>query len=565
MVDLIPRIKDIWANRRAEVLQSANQITEALAKSSSVTADGELSEPILKSAFEQLEYGYDKRFGGFSPAPKFPTPHNLLFLLRYWRRENDARALEMMENTLQKMRQGGIYDHIGFGFHRYSTDPQWLVPHFEKMLYDQALLAMACIEAFQATGKALYKNTAREIFSYVLRDLTSPEGGFYSAEDADSDGGEGTFYLWRENELRTILSPDDADFAIKVYNFKTDANHGEPSSNDSNAHIIHLVNPISALAADFMMSEDHFTRRLESIRQKLFEYRENKSRPNKDDKILVDWNGLMIASLALGAQAFDEQAYSQAARNAVSFIMARMRSPDGRLLHRFRDGQAGIGATVDDYAFLIFGLLNLYEATFDLRYLKDALELNNDLIEHYWDNAAGGFFFTADDAEKLPVRQKEIYDGAVPSGNSVAALNLLRLGMITGRPAYQDMAEGIFKLNSQQVRRAPQAFTMLLSSFDFALGPSYHVVIVGRMDSDNTREMLTALHAGFMPNKIVVLKPANQHGFELMPFADFMKKLVSIDGNATAYIGRDSLSTRSTTEISQMLQLLDFPRPTDNQ
>jgi uncharacterized protein YyaL (SSP411 family) len=557
--ELVPRIKEIWKTRRQELETTADQIAEALSRTaSSPSPDSELGEPALKGAFEQYEQSFDRRFGGFGRAPKFPSPHNLLFLLRYWKRAGEEAALKMIEKTLSAMRQGGIYDHLGYGFHRYSTDVQWLVPHFEKMLYDQALLAMAYIETYQATGKEEFKETAREIFAYVLRDLTDPSGGFYSAEDADSEGVEGKFYIWSADEIRESLGPEEAGLAMRAFNIKEDGNSDElERKNRIGFNILHNTKPLTEIASESAVPYAELKASMDKIRLRLFKARQSRVHPHKDDKILTDWNGLMIAALALGGQVLDEPLYVDAAHKAIDFIMANLRGPDGRLYHRYRENEAAKQATIDDYAFLIWGLLNLYEATFDIRYLRDALELNGDMLDHFWDKQEGGFFFTADDAEKLPVSQKEVYDAAVPSGNSVAALNLFRLARITGNIDYEARAERTINLSANQVRRTPQGFAMLLCALDFELGPSYEIVIVGRPSAEDTREMLKAIRTRFIPNKIVIVKPAGHDSPDIVHFADFIKAQTSIGGRATAYICRNYSCDLPTNDVVKLVELLD--------
>jgi uncharacterized protein YyaL (SSP411 family) len=557
LLELIPRIREIWEHRRDEVLQSAEQMTQALAQSSEISPSGPLGEPVLKSAFEEFQRSFDGRFGGFGRAPKFPTPHNLLFLLRYWLRSGENSALGMVESTLQAMRSGGIYDHVGFGFHRYSTDEQWLLPHFEKMLYDQALLAIAYTEAYQATGIEEFRIVAEEIFSYVLRDMTDTEGAFFSAEDADSEGQEGRFYLWNESELRGLLSAADADLLIRSYDIDPDGNYdGHSESHSSGLNILHLARPVRELAGQLGVSEDDLRKRLESIRQILFAAREKRVRPFKDDKILTDWNGLMIAALALGAQAFGVPQYAVAARKAAEFIIGRLRRPDGRLLHRYRDGEAAVAGNIDDYAFMTWGLLNLYEATFEARHLSHALSLNEILIEHFWDDISGAFYFTADDSEELPIRAKYPYDGAIPSGNSVAALNLLRLARITGNVGFETKAETITRVFSSQVRRAPQAFSMLLSALDFSFGPAYEVVIAGTSGSADLEALLDALRRSYIPNKVVIFRPTDAETPSAAEHASFVKDMKALDGKATAYVCRNHACSRPVTDAAALLELL---------
>ena len=562
MVDLIPRVTEMWATRRSEMLNSANQITESISAASremSPSATGEaLDESTLNLTHEQLSMRFDEQYGGFGSAPKFPTPHNLLFLLRYWRRTSGEGALEMVEKTLQEMRRGGIYDHVGFGFHRYSTDSRWLVPHFEKMLYDQALLAMGYTEAYQATGKKEYEETAREVFTYVLRDMMQPEGGFYSAEDADSEGVEGKYYVWTFKEAQQALAPEEATLIVKVFNIRKDGNFMEqPTREGTGSNILHLRKSVKELASDLKVSEEALQRRLKAIRQKLFDYREKRVHPHKDDKILTDWNGLMIAALAKGAQVFEESEYAEAAERAVDFILKTMRTPGGRLLHRYRDGQAGIPAHINDYAFLIWGLLELYEATFEVSYLETALDLNKDLIKHFWDEDCGGFYSTADDSEKLLVRHKEIYDGAIPSGNSVAMLNLLRLGRLTAKSDLEEKAATIGGVFSESISESPSAHTQFMAAVDFGIGPSYEVVIVGNSKAKDTKEMVHALHTHFIPNKVVLLHRIDQEAASIERLAKFTKYQTSIDNRATAYVCVNYNCKLPTTDKGKMLELLN--------
>jgi uncharacterized protein YyaL (SSP411 family) len=558
MLELIPRIRELWTTRRGEALSLSNKIATALQQTSQDAPGEELDKAILGLTYEQLANRFDEQHAGFSSAPKFPTPHNLLFLLRYWKRSGNKKALDMVEKTLQAMRRGGIYDHVGFGFHRYSTDSQWLVPHFEKMLYDQAMLAMAYTEAYQATGKEDYGKTAREILTYVLRDMRAPEGGFYSAEDADSEGEEGKFYLWTQEEVRQALGNEETDFIARVFNIEKDGNFLEQATGRRNgANILHLRKPFGELSSDLNLSQHDLQRHLEMIRQKLFAYREKRIHPMKDDKILTDWNGLMIAALAKGAQAFDKPEYAEAARRTADFILGNMRKPDGRLLHRYRDGQAGIEANLDDYAFLVWGLIELYEAVFDARYLKVALHLTNNMLRHFWDEDGGGLYLTPDDGESLFVRKKEIYDAAIPSGNSVAMLNLLRLGRMTATSNLEEKAAKIGRAFSGSVKQSPLAHTQLMVALDFAVGPCYEVVIAGNSEAEDTRAMFKALRTHFLPSKVVLLNPSERESPEIAQLAEFTKNQSSIGGKATAYICLNYNCKLPTTDINKMLELLN--------
>jgi uncharacterized protein YyaL (SSP411 family) len=455
------------------------------------------------------------------------------------------------------MQRGGIYDQIGFGFHRYSTDRRWLVPHFEKMLYDQALLAMAYLETFLATMNEEYAMTAREIFTYVLRDMTAVDGGFYSAEDADSEGKEGKFYLWSYGKMKQLLTPEETDFAFKVYNVQENGNFSEETSaNNEEENILHLTKSISESASEFNMTVTEFRKRLESVRQKLFASRNKRIHPAKDRKILTDWNGLMIAALAMGARVLDEPSYADAAKRAVAFILSSVRSSEGQLRHRYCDGEYAVTANLDDYAFFIQGLLELYETTFDVDYLKNALKLNEYLLKHFWDDKNGGFFFTSNDAEALLVRQKEIYDGAIPSGNSIAMLNLLRLGRLTANYELEQKASEIGRAFFNNVGKSPAEYTQLMIAVDFSTGPSYEVVISGDVQGEDTKKMLHVIESKFIPDKIMIFLSSGTDLSEITSIAPFIRDLPTIDNRATAYVCVNYNCKLPTTDINKMLSLL---------
>jgi uncharacterized protein YyaL (SSP411 family) len=557
LMELIPQVANLWQTRRAELLSSSEQIAARLRETSSVEPGSMLGEHVLRAAYESLVQHFDGEYGGFGSAPKFPSPHNFLFLLRYAKRTGERQALDMVEKTLQAMRLGGIYDHVGFGFHRYSTDQMWMVPHFEKMLYDQAMLALAYTEAHQLTAKAGYAKTAREIFTYVLRDMKSEEGGFFSAEDADSEGEEGKFYLWTESGLEEVLGREDAGLIAKVYNTQFAGNFNEESTGrKGGGNILHLKKPLDESATTFGLTADELAARVERARAKLFEARRMRIHPMKDDKVLTDWNGLMIAALAKGAQALGEPDYGHAAVKAADFILQGMRDKDGRLLHRFRNGEASVQGNLDDYAFVIWGLLELYELTFGANYLRHALGLTADLITHFWDPEQGGFFFTPDDGEALLVRKKEIYDGAIPSGNSVSMLNLLRLGRITGRVELEEKGAEIARVFSRKVELFPAAFTQLLAGLDFSFGPSREVVIAGIREADDTKLFVDALRTRFIPNKVVLLKPVGEEEPEIVHLAAYAKTYGALEGRATAYVCSNYSCQLPTTDVMEMLRQL---------
>lgn len=555
MTDLIVRIKELWQFRKDEIEMSADQITAALQQAVPDQKGDALKEDTLKNAFQHFHRNFDEFYGGFGNAPKFPTPHNLCYLLRYWKRYDDPKALEMVEESLRGMRRGGVYDHVGFGFHRYSTDAQWLVPHFEKMLYDQALLSMACVETHLVTGKPIFRMTAEEIFTYVLRDMTSPEGAFYSAEDADSEGKEGKFYLWTTNEIESVLSKEEAEFATIAWNIQMPGNFVDQIEGGKTGENILHITSLQQIPIDLKMSESEFFQKAESIRKKLFESREKRIHPHKDDKILTDWNGLMIAGMAMAARALDRPDLAEAGARALRFFLEKMSAKDGSLLHRYRDGDAAIIGQLEDYAFLSWACIEMYETTFDAAYLKKAIELTEYALEHFWDSHAGGFFSTSDESEGLLVRQKDVYDGATPSGNSVAMYNLIRLARMTGRTDFETRANEIGMAFSENVVQMPAAHTMLLVALDFATGPSNEVVIAGDPKSEETKQFLSALHSHFLPNALVILRPDGENA-EITQLAPYTQQQLPVKGKPAAYVCVNQSCNAPTTDPAKMLKLL---------
>jgi uncharacterized protein YyaL (SSP411 family) len=548
MVDLIPQIEDIWKTRRSDLENLGEDITRRIETFEKRTVGEELGKDVLDDAYEKFVLSFDEENGGFGRAPKFPSPHNLIFLLRYWSRTKEKKALEMAEKTLRAMRTGGIFDQVGFGFHRYSTDAEWLVPHFEKMLYDQALLTLAYTEAFQATGASKFKLTAKEALAYVLRDLASPEGGFYAAEDADTEGEEGKFYLWTEEEIRKALPLEDADLAIRLFGVKAGGNYVEAGRKRNDRNILHLAEPLEQVASESQLTVDELILRLGRICNMLFKAREKRVRPAKDDKILVDWNGLMIAALAKASRVFGEPRYLQAAFKAAGFFLEKMMEKSGTLYHRYAKGERAIEGFLDDYAFLVWGLLEIYEANFEEAYLKTAVELTNVMMSRFWDGEEGGFYSTAKGADNAVPRRKEAYDGALPSGNSVALLNLLRLSLLSGDAKYRELASQVIRVFSEDVKRSPAAHTFMLVGVDFAVGPAYNVILVGDSQEDSMQRMLGALK-GYLPNTVVSMRPPSKAGLGYE----------KIEGKATAYVCRDQSCMPPTNEPEKMLELLGVP------
>ena len=573
MMELVPRISAVWHAEREKVHASADHLTGLLqeANTHDVRADA-LDRTALENAYGQLRQRFDEAYGGFGTAPKFPSPHNLLFLLRYWKRTSDKGALDMAEQTLQAMRLGGIFDHVGYGFHRYSTDRFWRLPHFEKMLYDQAMLAMAYAEAYQATGDPFYRRTSEETFAYVRRDLTAPEGGFYSAEDADSEGREGAFYVWTSGELSEALGDEEAALVADVYGTQEGGNFEEEATRErTGENVLFLQKPLSEVAEDKRLGENELRERMEAMREKLFAYREKRVRPSLDDKVLTDWNGLMIAALAKASAAFGEEAgegrtsgegertssYAEMARRAARFVLDHLRTEDGRLLHRWRSGHAGIAAHLDDYAFLAWGLVELYEATSEVEWLEEAVRLADEMQAGFWDKERGGFYLTSEAGEKLIVRPKELYDGAIPSGNAVALLVLLRLGRLTGEARYEEAADELLRWAAAQVRQHPSGFTALLCGLDFALGPTREVVVTGEPGAADTEAMLRAIRTPFLPSKVLLFRPAGEDDPPIAEIAPFVRDQRARDGKATAYVCQNYQCHAPTSDVDEMLALLD--------
>ena len=551
MLELTSKIAELWKNEHKDILDSADKITKAL-QEENVDSRGEtLGEEVLATAFAQFNKIFDEEYGGFRNAPKFPTPHNLMFLLRYWKRSNEDRALNMVIKTLDSMALGGIFDQVGYGFHRYSTDSKWFLPHFEKMLYDQALLAMAYTEAYQVTGGYKYKQTAERIFEYVNRDLISDEGVYFSAEDADSEGEEGKFYVWSTQELYEILDRSDAELVIHMFNLSSEGNFKEEATGvKTRNNILHLSKPISELKYDLKVNDIEI--RWEKIRKNIFDKREKRVRPHRDEKILTDWNGLMIAALSKAGAAFSDDKLTVSAKKAADFVLDSI-NEEGRLFHRYSRGEWNIPGNVDDYAFFVWGLIELYEASFDIKYLKAAIKLNKKILKYFWDDEKGGMFFTALDAEKLLVRNKEIYDGAVPSGNSVELLNLLRLSRITGYTELENSAEELNRAFSQTISEMPYAYSQYLIGVDFQVGPSFEVAISGDSNAEDTNQMLESLGNKFIPNKVVVFNPANEKSHEIYKIAEYTKGQEMKDNKATAYVCRNFACKKPTNSIEEML------------
>lgn len=561
--ELLHQIKDTWSHHQSAILHQGNQILEALQHDiviEDVKANTRgLNEKILDQAFREFSIRFDSERGGFGHSPKFPSPHNYFFLLRYWKRNENDQALNMVETSLQSMQAGGIFDHIGFGFHRYSTDAKWILPHFEKMLYDQALLAIAYLETFQATGKDLYRETTIKILEYVLRDMVSDEGAFYSAEDADSEGEEGKYYLWEMKELAEILNQDELSFVQQYFNIKPDGNMadiGIPGEvYGKNIFYKSVHEPfISELSNSQKRS---WQDKWERIRKKLYKKRLGRVAPEKDTKILTDWNGLMIAALSMAGKALGVNHYITAAKKAVNFILNHLMDTHNHLYHRFHEGEAGINGYLDDYAFLIWALLELYEATFTSSYLEKALKLNQTLISEFEDEKSGGFYFTSKQNEYLLIRQKEIYDGAIPSGNSISLVNLVTLFHLSGQEYLFQKANKLIKAFSHIIEQNPSAYAYFLVGSLLVFGPSYDVIVVGDQQKKDTKMILEVLQKNFLPGKFVIFLSTDYDNQKIISPIAVDLPVQKINGKATVYICKDYTCFPPTTESQKMLQILN--------
>ncbi|HLI85459.1 MAG TPA: thioredoxin domain-containing protein [Bryobacteraceae bacterium] len=566
---VLTQIAAAWRGDRRRVVESARDVIEQLRQSITFKATGSgapASDPtIAESGFFAFRRTFDTRLGGFGDAPKFPRPSVLNFLLRYHARTKNQEALEMVLLTLRAMAKGGMHDRLGGGFHRYSVDERWFVPHFEKMLYDQAQLAISYLEAFQITGDEALATTARGIFDYVLRDMTDAAGAFYSAEDADSaidpakpeQKGEGAFYIWSEAEIREHAGMPSAEWFNYRYGVREDGNVAyDPHGEFRGKNILYEAHTLEETAAHFGKDPGELRDGLNRVSRALFEARARRPRPHLDDKILTAWNGLMISAFALGGAVLREAAYGQAARRAAEFILERMYNPaTGLLLRRYRQGDAAIPGFLDDYANFARSLLDLYEAQFDPRHLELAVRLTEKQRELFEDAGGGGFFSTAAGDGSLVLRVKEDYDGAEPSGNSVAALNLLRLWQITGRAGFRESAEKLMAAFHPHLSAAAMAVPQMLVAHEFLLSEPRQIVIAGRRGAPDTNALLETVFRRFLPNRVLLLAdPAETQPALAAPELAAMHPL---DGRAAAYVCRNyacQLPVCDTGELAKLLQ-----------
>jgi len=492
-------VSDYYRNHREEVGKVEAQMRDALLQMVEFVPSQEaMDEKILVKAFETFESQFDSTYGGFGRAPKFPSSMTLSFLLKYWKRTGSKRALEMVEKTLEKMANGGIYDHLGGGFHRYSVDERWLIPHFEKMLYDNALLSRTYFETYQATRKERYRHVAEEVLHYVIREMKSPEGGFYSTQDADSEGEEGKFYVWTRDQIKEVLGKEKGTPFCANYGITPQGNFEGGSS------VLNIDSSLEKTSQLYGIPILELEEVLEEGRKKLFNEREKRVKPGRDEKILTSWNGLMISSFIDGFKVTHNEEYLNVARKAAHFILKKMRK-DGHLMRVFNKGECQVKGYSEDYAFFIQGLIDLYEATFEIEWLKEADGLNRRMIHQFWDERNGGFFFTGKENEFLIAQSKNPYDNVIPSSNSVGLFNLIRLGYLTGKESFKQKAEEIIHLFYQLLSEHPSGFTHMLSGLSFFLNPE-EIGIIGSKNDPRTKSMLQEIFNAYLPNKILSLK-----------------------------------------------------------
>lgn len=533
LIDLLEQIVIKWDQDGEALVQMSEQLLVELEERYLKSKSGLLDEQILHNAFSNYLESYDPVNGGFGTEPKFPTPHQLSFLLAYGKAYLEPKAIEMATHTLDKMHRGGLYDHIGFGFSRYSTDDKWLVPHFEKMLYDNGLLAIAYLDGFQSTGQQRFAEIAESIFTYVLRDMTSLDGAFYSAEDADSEGVEGKFYLFTRAQIREALELEDAHLFCHIFDIT-------PEGTFDGANIPNLIQGLpEEVAAAQGINPLALKTKLEEMRVRLFEYRERRVHPAKDDKVLTTWNGLMIAALARGAKALQKPRYAQAAKTAADWIWKTLRRPDGRLLARYRDGEAAYEGYIDDYAYLQWGLIELYEATADAKYLDWAIQLKDDMLTLFWDTGEGGFYFSGTDGEKLFATSKEIYDGALPSGNSVAALQLYKLAGMTQDARLQAVAKRLLQSFAGSVMHYPTGHAMYLQALLLVQNGGQEIVLSGHADDPYFQAMVSMSQQAFLPGSAIIVHTDGERGERLRHLLPHVVDKTSLHGQAAAYICRN--------------------------
>ncbi len=538
-IDLLEKVKKAWTDNKDELIHHGNEIIKMI--QGDKLSKGMLNQETLKLAFQQLMEDFDLSYGGFSHAPKFPTPHTLLFLFRYYHFYQNEDALNMCVKTLNHMYKGGIYDHLGGGFSRYSTDRQWLIPHFEKMLYDNALLILAYTQGYVHTKKERYKQIVEAVIQYLVKDMNHEHGGFYCAEDADSEGIEGRFYTFSKSEILSILGKEDGGSFCDLYGVTDKGNFDGRS----------ILNLLMTDLEDLDLAEN--TTNIEQSKIKLLNYRDKRIRPHRDDKLLTSWNGLLIAALAFSGKVLDNPSYIEYAKKSAGFIQQHLLKEDGGLFVRYREGEAKHEGILEDYAFLIWGLIELYEASFDPFYLKWAVDLNHYLVKYFWDDKGHAFYLYGSNSESLIIRPKEIYDGAMPSGNSVAALNLLRLSRLTGDQSLDEKARQILEVFAQQVNHYPRYYTHLLQSLIACLNPNKDIVIAGNIEDEEVRDFISKLNQNSSSYFTIIL---NHDDSSLMTINQNLKEKGKINNKTTVYICENYSCIAPITNLDEALEVI---------
>lgn len=564
---LIEQIHETWLTEPDKILTSSGQLVDLLKQHASIdSTNAKLEKSLLTRAFQQIHGGYDPQNGGFGGRPKFARPVVFSFLLRYYHRFGENRALEMTLKTLRKMAEGGIHDHLGGGFHRYSVDAQWRVPHFEKMLYDQAQLAIAYLEAYQITRDELFAHTARKTLNYVLRRLTHVEGGFYSAEDAESapdpskpeQKEEGAFYVWTKEEIERVLGNQRAAVFAYAFGVQAEGNSLEdPHHVFAGKNILYVAHSLEDTAKKFNKTVEEISKLLSESRDRLLAERDRRPRPHLDDKILVSWNGLMISAFARAYSVLGDETYLHTAERSANFILSKLYDPNARLLlRRYRSGESRFEGHLEDYAAFTLGLLDLYEADLDFRWLKQVLELTERQNALFYDQQQGGFYDTSGRDESVLFRTKEDYDGAEPTGNSLTTWNLLRLSQMTDNTRLRTMAERTLSLFAGRLQRSPDAMPLMLAALDFHIDKPKQIIIAGDPKQEAVRYMLKEVHKRYIPNKIILFADGGPGQRFLGQSLPFIKSMRMIDGRATAYVCENYVCKLPTSDLQVMAKLL---------
>lgn len=539
IMDVLHSVIDRWNGDRSKLVSMSEGILSELTQYfEGATNNVQLTLKTLENGYNQLSHAFDKNYGGFGGAPKFPTPHKIMFLLRYYESHKDIKALEMVETTLECMYRGGMFDHVGFGFSRYSTDNKWLVPHFEKMLYDNALLIMAYLEGYEITKNELYKDVAIKTLEYVFRELTHENGGFYCAEDADSEGEEGKYYVFNPSEIVKVLDEEDGMYFNEYYDIT-------PKGNFEGKSIPNLLRN-----NDYSKTDD----KISYLSEQVLQYRNERLHLHKDDKILTSWNGLMIAALGKAYKALEDIRYFEYAKKAVNFIFNNLIDSKGRLLARYRDEESRHKAYLDDYAFLCFGLIELYESSFEIEFLKKAIDLSKDMINFFWDNEKHGFFLYGEDSEQLIARPKELFDGAMPSGNSVAAYDLVKLARITGDSYLEEMAEKQlnFICGSILSEEINHSFFLMAASFALNEGRELVCVIKDKSDEEQIKDLLSEMPAF---NLTTIIK-SNENEEEIEKLIPFIKDYDYVNDKSSYYLCKGKSCLSPINDLDELRKLL---------